>query len=134
MRDEPPEDTLSSRRANGCSWFPQSDDAFHGTEALKLEVAGFVAERQTIGQIAIGAGAVNRNSVHVRPHGPPSKVHQRKKNLRAFVVVAAGGPAAGLPKNPLGFFLPGGNAEKNGERVQIHHLMRGAGPRGYNCK
>src|SRR5258708_16284525 len=119
MRDEPPEDTLSSRRANGCSWFPQSDDAFHGTEALKLEVAGFVAERQTIGQIAIGAGAVNRNSVHVRPHGPPSKVHQRKKNLRAFVVVAAGGAGAGITKNRLGCFFPGGRRREKGERVKV---------------
>src|SRR5258708_9259558 len=119
MRDEPPEDTLSSRRANGCSWFPQSDDAFHGTEALKLEVAGFVAERQTIGQIAIGAGAVNRNSVHVRPHGPPSKVHQRKKNLRAFVVVAAGGAAARQPKNPPAVFLSGGNRTENGEKLKL---------------
>src|SRR6266853_1750779 len=123
MRDEPPEDTFSSGRAHRRRWFPQGYNTFHGAESLELEVAGFIAERQAVGQVAIRTGAVNGNGVDVRLHGPSGEVHQREKNFRAFVVATAGRAAARIPKGLLAFFLPRGSVAKTVEGLKLHDLM-----------
>src|SRR6266851_6111367 len=122
MRDEPPEDTFASGRSYCRGWFSQGHDPLHGAKSLQFEVTGFIPERQTVGQVAVRTGAVNRNCVHVRPHGPSGEVHQGEKDLRAFIIATPGGTPARIPEGLLAFFLTRGSVAKTVERLKLQNL------------
>src|SRR6266446_2900718 len=123
MRNEPPENALACGRADCRGRFTQRHNAPHGPESLQLKVARFVPERQAVGQVAIRASTVNRNGVHIRPHGPPGKVHQGKKDLRAFVVPPLRRPPAGVPESLLAFLLARRGMAKTVKGLKLQDLM-----------
>src|SRR5262249_22572300 len=99
------------------------DDPLDGTDPLQLEVAGFVAEREAIRQIAIGAGAVDGDGIDVGAHGAAGKVHKREVDLRALVVASLRRPAAGVPERLLSLLLTRSGVAKAIEGLELNDFM-----------